>query len=340
MPKAAWKQVEEDGALKAVICTNYGPPEVLKLTDMPAPVPKDNQVLIRVRAASVTAGDCEIRGAKLPGWVAIPFRLAFGVVRPRRLILGQEVAGEIAAVGSAVTRFRPGDRVFGSTGFVMGAYAEYCCLNAEGPLAHIPEGISFAEAAGIPVGGLNGIHFVRHAGVTAGDKVLINGAGGSIGTFAVQLVKHLGAEVTAVDRADKLDMLSGIGADHVVDYAQEDFTSGSPRYDVIIDVVGKASFTRSLAALRDVGRLFLGNPRVNQMLRRMWVSRRGSKRVLFQFAGESREDLTRAAQWVADGAIRIVIDRHFALADIVDAHRYVDANDKKGVVVISVDAAG
>lgn len=323
--------------MQAVVADRYGPPKVLRLTDVARPVPKPAQVLLKVRAATVTLGDCELRAFKMAGWIWVPLRLAMGVLRPRQPILGMELAGEVVATGDAVTRFSPGDRVFGSTSFSMGGYAQYKCLPETGAITRIPDGVSFAEAAGIPTGGLNGLHFVRQCNLKPGESVLINGAGGAIGTFAVQLAKRAGAVVAAVDRGDKLAMLSELGADDVIDYETTDFTRIGERWDAIIDVVGKAPFAASLDALKDNGRLFLGNPKFGQMMRGLWANRkRGGKRVLFQLAGESVEDLDELAGLVADGAVRVVIDRHFPLADLADAHAYVEAGNKQGVVVIDI----
>jgi NADPH:quinone reductase-like Zn-dependent oxidoreductase len=322
--------------MKAIVCDRYGPPDVLRLADVTKPQPKDNQVLIKVHAATVTQGDCEVRAFRLAGWIWVPARIAIGITRPRQPILGMEVAGEVEAVGRSVTEFAVGDRVFASTGFGMGAYAEYACVPGGGPIARIPDGVSYAEAAGIPTGGLNGLHFVRRCKVQPGEAVLINGAGGAIGSFAVQFAKQAGAEVTAVDRGDKLDMLRALGADHVIDYKQEDFTRNGKRYDVIIDVVGKSPFSRSVAALNEHGRYFLGNPRAWQMLRAVWTTRKDGKTVLFDFALESRDDLNQLMGMVAAGALKVVIDRTYPLEQTAEAHRYVEASNKKGIVVISV----
>lgn len=322
--------------MKAIVCEGYGSPEVLKLAEVAKPIPKESEVLIRVRAATVTAGDCELRAFRIAGWIWLPLRLAMGVRRPRQPILGLEIAGEVEAVGSAVDRFSAGDRVFGSTSLGMGAYAQYKCLPGSGAITGIPDGLSYAEAAGIPTGGLNGLHFMRKAEVKRGDRVLINGAGGSIGTFALQIAKQMGAEVTAVDRTDKLEMLRNLGADHVVDYTQEDFTKSGDSYDVIVDVVGKSPFSGSVAALAEHGRYVLGNPRLLPMLRGLWTSRTSSKKVLAAMAGESVDDLNHLAEQVAAGTLKVVIDRTYPLERTAEAHRYVDAGHKQGVVVIAV----
>ncbi|HEV7275188.1 MAG TPA: NAD(P)-dependent alcohol dehydrogenase [Devosiaceae bacterium] len=322
-------------AMRAVLCGRYGPPEVLECRRIAKPVPKDKEILIRVRAATVTAGDCELRGFKFPAWLWLPIRLAFGVTRPRQPVLGLEVSGDIVSVGSRVQKFSAGDRVFGSTSFRLGAHADYVCLPATAPLAKIPAGLDHAQAAGIPTGGLNGLHFVRKAGIRAGERVLVNGAGGSIGMFTVQLAKLAGAEVTGVDRGDKLAMLRAIGADYVIDYQRQDFAAQGERYDVIIDLVGTRSLDAEVGALTAQGRLFLGNPRLLQMLRGAWISRRNGKRVLSSMAGERVEDLEYIADLVAAGTIEVVIDRTYPLKQMVAAHHYVEAGHKKGVVGIS-----
>lgn len=324
---------------RAVFCTRYGPPEVLELRDVSRPDPRAGEVLIRVHAATVTLGDCEVRAFKMVSWVWVPARLAIGITRPRQPVLGMEVAGEVVAVGEGVSRFRVGDRVFGSTGFGMGAYADFVRVPETQSLTTIPPELSYAQAAGIPTGGLNGLHFVRKSDPQPGESVLINGAGGSIGMFATQLAKAAGAEVTAVDRASKHEMLRDLGADHVVDYEFTDFWTTGKRYDVIIDVVGLSPFGPSVAALNDGGRYFLGNPHTRQMLRGVIENRRGRVRVLFQIAGEPVEDLDYLKQKIADGALEVVIDRTFPLEDIVAAHRYVESGAKTGIVVIDVSGA-
>ncbi len=323
--------------MKAIVYTEYGPPDVLQLKEVERPTPSDNEVLIRIDATTATAADCELRSLKLPIWLRLPIRIYLGLIRPRNKILGQELAGEIEAVGKDVKRFRKGDQVFAWTGLGLGAYAEYTCLPEEGMLAIKPANMTYEEAAAVPIGGLNALHFLRKGNVQSGQKVLINGAGGSIGTFAVQLARYFGAEVTAVDSTWKLDMLRSIGADQVIDYTQEDFTKNGETYDVIFDVVGKSSFTRSVRSLKHNGRYLLANPRLSQMVRGLWTSRSSSKKVIFGAASEKTEHLIFLKELIEAGKIQSVIDRRYPLEHIAEAHRYVDTGHKKGHVVIAVE---
>lgn len=326
--------------MKAIVLTNYGPPDALQLQDIDKPTPRDNEVLIKVHASTVTAGDCEFRRVAFPIWIAIPLRLYMGITKPRKpIILGQELAGEIEAVGKDVTQFKVGDAVFGSTGFSFGGYAEYNCLPAESEdtvLALKPTNMTYAEAAGVPTGGLESLHFLRHANIQPGQTILINGAGGSIGTFGIQLAKHYGAVVTAVDSAAKLDMLRSIGADHVIDYKQEDFTKRGETYDVIFDVIGTSSFSGSIKSLKPNGRYLIANPRMSKMIRGMWTSRTSSKKVIFALAGRKTEDLIHLKELIEAGHLKTIIDKTYPLEQTAEAHRYVETGQKAGHVIISV----
>lgn len=321
--------------MKAVIWTKYGAPGVLEVRELPEPAPKSNEVLINVRATTVTAGDCEVRSFTFPALFWLPMRLFLGLVRPRIKILGQELAGEVVAVGEKVTEFKPGDRVLAATMMRFGAYAEFVCLPESYPVVKIPNTLPFEEAATIPTGGLNGLHFIQHPEVAAGDQVLINGAGGSIGTYALQIAKHLGATVTCVDSGPKLDMLRELGADHVIDYTREDFTQQGQSYDVIVDVVGKAGFADCIRLLNAGGRLVLGNPTFTGMIRGLWVSKTSNKKVRFKLAGYEKSKLRALAQQVANGTLKAVIDRTFTLEDMQAAHTYVESSSKKGNLVIT-----
>lgn len=327
--------------MKAIVWTAYGPPEVLQLKEVPKPVPKNDEVLIRIYAATVTAGDCEQRSLKLPLLLRLPMQLYVGFNRPKRItILGMDLAGEIESVGTNVRRFKKGDHVFATTGFInMGTYAEYICLpeNAkEVALSIKPHNMTYEEAASVPTGGLEALHFLRKCKIRNGEKVLINGAGGTIGTFAVQLAKYFGAEVTGVDSLDKLDMLRSIGAEKVINYNQEDFTKNSETYDVIFDVAGKSSYSRSLRSLKQNGRYLLANPRLSQMLRGRWTSMISSKKVIIGAASQKTEDLNYLKEIIEAGIIKSVIDRRFPLEQTAEAHRYVETGRKKGNVIITV----
>lgn len=323
--------------MKAVVLTRYGSPEGLRLTQAEKPIPKDNEVLVRVRATTVTAGDAEIRTLNFPIWLMVPIRLYVGFITPREFILGQELAGDVESVGKDVKRFKEGDPVFGTTGFRFGAYAEYSCLPESAVLAIKPSNMTYEEAAAVPVAGIEALHFMRKANICSGDKVLIIGAGGSIGTMAVQLARHFGAEVTGVDRKEKLDMLRSIGADHTIDYTQEDFSRSGQTYDVIFDVMGKSSFSGSIQSLEANGRYLLGgNSGPLQRIRGQWVSMTGSKKVIVGAANQKTEDLVFLKELIEAGKIKSVVDRRYPLEQMAEAHAYVDTGQKKGNVVITV----
>jgi NADPH:quinone reductase-like Zn-dependent oxidoreductase len=326
--------------MKAVVTTKYGPPEVLQLQEVEKPTPKANEILIRIYATTVTAGDCEMRSLQLPLGYQFVLRLGFGFTKPRNKIPGTEVAGEIEAVGKDVKKFKVGDQVFGATGMGFGANAEYIALpdvpgEMEGGVALKPANMTFEEAATVPFGGRDALHFLRLGNIQNGQKILINGAGGSIGTFAIQLAKYFGAEVTAVDSTAKLDMLRSIGADHVVDYTREDFTENGEVYDVIFDVIGKISFSRSAGSIKQNGTYLLANP-VSQMFQALWTRMRSSYRVIMQTASGTIEDLVFLRGLIEESKLTTVIDRTYPLEQIVEAHKYVEKGGKLGNVVISV----
>ncbi len=325
--------------MKAIVWTRYGPPDVLQLRDIEKPTPKDNEVLIKIHAATVFPGDCELRSFKIRIWLLwLVLRLLIGLRKPRGTrILGQELAGEVESVGKEVTLFEKGDQVFGATEMGFGAYAEYICLPADGALVIKPTNMSYEEAAAVPIGGINALHFLRRANIQSGEKVLINGAAGSIGTLAVQIAKLFGAEVTAVDSVAKLDMVRTIGADHVIDYTKEDFTNNGKTYDVIFDVVGKSSYSRSLRSLNRNGRYLLANTPLPQMLRGLWTSRTSDKKVISQLARPRREDLIFLKELIEAGKLVSVIDRRYPMTQTAEAHRYVETGQKIGHVVITVE---
>lgn len=323
--------------MKAIVWTKYGPPHVLQLQEVEKPTPKDDEVRIKIHAATVTAGDCEVRSLKLPVLFRLPIRLYAGFIKPRRItILGQELAGEIEAVGKQVTRFKKGDPVFAPTYFRFGAYAEYACLPETYPVIK-PANMTYEEAATIPTGGINGWHFLNVANLQPGERVLINGAGGSIGTYAIQIARSLETEVTAVDSAEKLSVLRSIGADHVIDYKQEDFTERGETYDVIIDVVGKSSFSRSVRSLKPNGRYILGNASLSAMIRKRFTPMDSGKKVIIALADYKAEDYASLQKLIEAGKIKAVIDRRYPLEHTAEAHRYVEQGHKKGNVVITME---
>jgi len=328
--------------MKAIIWTKYGDPDGLQLQDVEKPTPKDNEVLIKIQATTVTAGDSEMRRLKLPLMLSFPFRLYVGLLRPKRIkILGQELAGEVEKAGKDIKLVKEGDQVFGTTGFSFGAYAEYICLNGnpnemQGALAIKPTNMTYEEAAALPTAGFEALHFLREANIQSGQKVLVFGAGGSIGTFSVQLAKYFGAEVTGVDSTVKMDMLRTIGADHVIDYTQEDFTKNGQTYDVIIDVVGKSSFSRRLRSLKQNGLYFLANAGLSHIILGIWTSMTSSRKVVIESAGQKREDLLFLKELAEAGKLKSVIDKCYPLEEIPEAHRYADTGQKKGNIAITV----
>jgi NADPH:quinone reductase-like Zn-dependent oxidoreductase len=325
--------------MRAIVCTRYGPPDVLRLKEVRKPVPKDDEVLVRIRATTVSAADCELRRFDFAPWIWLPMRLGFGIFRPRRRVLGQELAGDVEAVGAKVGSLKKGDRVFGTTGIGLGAYAEYVCLREDPPtgaMATMPANLDYAEAAAIPYGGGEALAFLRKADVRSGQRVLVNGAGGSFGTFAVQLAKILGAHVTAVDSAPKLEMLRTLGADRVVDYAREDVTAGRETWDVIFDIVRGTRSDRMVRRLTANGWLVMANPGFLQIVRAWRASRGTGKRWSFAGAGGTRDDLAYLRGLVEAGQLRAVVDRRFPLEQIVEAHRFAETGQKLGNIVVTV----
>ena len=318
--------------MRAITYSRYGPPDVLRLSEVRTPVPKDDEVLDRVRAAEATKSDCEMRSFRYSvKWFWLPLRIALGVRKPRRQILGGYFSGEIASLGRNVTTFSVGDHVFG-------AYGEYVALPARYTIVTMPNNMSFAEAAAVPLGGLNALHFMRRAKLRAGEHVLINGAGGSIGAHAVQIAKSMGAEVTAVDSAHKESLVRRMGADHFVDYTKQDFASSGQTYDVMFDMVPGSSYTACLEALSPNGRYLSGNPRLSVMLRSPLTTWFTSKTATCAFAGETREELLTLKEMVEGGKIGSIVDRVFPMERAADAHRLVETEQRLGAIVIAIGA--
>ena len=324
--------------MKAIVYTQYGAPEVLQFKEFAKPTPRGDEVLIRIDATTVTATECTFRRGD-------PFisRLYTGLTRPKNTILGEELAGEIEAVGKDVTQFNAGDQVFGSAGASFGAYAEYICLPQESAaLAIKPASITYQEAAATVDGGLTALPFLKDKGhIRSGHKVLINGASGSVGTAAVQLAKYFGAEVTGVCSTTNIDLVRSLGADQVIDYTQADFTNSGETYDIIFDTVGKTSFSRCKRSLKQRGIYLQAAATLTIFPHMVWTSMIGSKKAMMAATGlrpvsERRKDLIFLTELIEVGALKPVVDRVYPLEQIADAHRYVDTVRKKGNVVITL----
>ncbi len=336
--------------MKAVVCTKYGPPEVLQLKEVEKPVPEENEVLIKIYATTVSSGDDRIRGYKVPLLYWLPFRIAMGFTGPRKKIQGAALAGEIEAVGKTVSLFKKGDRVFGSTGMEFGCYAEYTCVpvadlpdvdlfyRKEAALVKMPANMTYEEAVAVPFGGLTALHFLRKGNIRSGQEVLIYGASGAVGTSAVQLAKTFGAVVTGVCSTANLKMVQSLGADRVIDYTKEDFSKSGMTYDIIFDTVGKSPFSGCLKSLKKNG-LYLRAVHMDPLsiIRGLWTNLTTSHKVIGGVGTEKIEDLIFLRELVEAGKLKAVIDRTYPLDQIVDAHRYVEKGHKKGNVVITVN---
>ncbi len=332
--------------MKAIILTNYGPPDVLQLKEVAKPAPKDNEVLIRVHATPVNFGDTFARNFKeiSPRKFNMPFlfwflaKMSFGFSKPKIAILGSEFAGEVEAVGQDVKRFRPGDQVFGYLGMSMGTYAEYLCMPEDGLVATKPANMTYEEAAAVPYGAITALNLLRKVNIQSGQKVLINGASGGIGSAAVQLAKYYGAEVTGVCGTPRLGFVKSLGADKVIDYTQEDFTQNGETYDLIFDILGKSSFSRCKSSLKPNGIHLFASFKLKQLFQMLWTSMLGSQKVICTLSMEKTEDLIFIKELVEAGKIKAIIDRCYPLEQAAEAHRYVETGLKQGNVVITVGA--
>ena len=324
--------------MKAIQHTAYGPPDELQLKEVEKPVPKDNEVLIKIYAATVTTSDCNIRNLTfVPKLFWLPMRMQFGFLKPKNNTLGFDLAGEIEAVGKDVTRFKIGEQIFGTTEPGYGAHAEYICLPESGVLTNKPANMTYEQAATIPVIANTALHFIRDVGkLRAGQKVLINGASGGIGTFAVQLAKYYGAEVTGVCSTTNVDLVKSLGADQVIDYTKEDFTKTGQTYDVIFDAVGKSSFSRCKNSLKKGGIYLVTLPKLAVFLQILWTSKIGTKKVKMEGAPAKVENLLFLKELIEAGKLKTVIDRRYPLEQTAEAFRYVEQGHKKGNVVITV----
>ena len=322
--------------MKAIIYTKYGPPEVLQLKEIEKPTPKDNEVLIKVYATTVTLYDCWVRSCTAPTGFGLLNRLASGLRKPRQPILGTELAGEIEAVGKDINLFRKGDQVFGFTGS-LGAYVEYICLPEDGALALKPINVTYEEAAAVPQGALTALFFLRKANIQSGQKVLIFGASGGVGTFAVQLAKYFGAEVTGVCSTTKLELVRSLGADKLIDYTKEDFTKSGETYDIIFDTVGKSPFSGSKRSLKKEGLYIHTTFGLPRLFRILWLNMTSSKKAIIGLLEEKIEELIFLKELIEAGKLTSVIDKIYPLELTAEAHRYVETGQKKGQVVITVE---
>ncbi len=318
--------------MKAIELQKYGAPDFLQMNEVEKPLPKENEILIKIHASSVSSGDARMRRAD-------PYiiRFIFGFKKPRKSILGIVVAGEIESIGKNVSNYKVGDQVFGSSGMNFGAHAEYVAVPEDAVLALKPANMTYEEAAAIPFGGTASIHFLRIANIQAGQKVLIYGASGALGTLAVQLAKHYGAEVTAVCSTSNVELMYSLGADQVIDYTKEDFTMNGKKYDAIFDTVGKNSFWKALKSLKKGGQLLLANAGVGAMITGSIASVFMSKKIVSGVIKETAEDMNFFKQLIEKGKMKAVIDRIYTLKQIGEAHAYVDKGHKKGNVVITVN---
>ena len=323
--------------MKAIVYERYGPPEVLELMEVAKPTPKHNEVLIKAHATTVTSADWRVRSLEVPLGFRLIVRLLFGISKPKQPILGSELAGVIESIGKDVAKFKVGDQVFAFSDAGMGCHAEYKCMPQEGAVVLKPPSLSYDEAAALSFGGTTALDFLRRGKLHSGEKVLVNGASGGVGTAAVQLAKYFGADVTGVCSTANMELVRSLGARHVIDYTKEDFTQNGETYDVIMDTVGTAPFSRSKDSLKAGGRLLMVLAGLPDMLRIPWVSVTSSKKVIAGPIAVRAEDLRFLAGLAEAGEFRPVIDRRYPFEQIAQAHSYVDTGRKKGNVIITLE---
>jgi NADPH:quinone reductase-like Zn-dependent oxidoreductase len=321
--------------MKAAVCERYGPPEVVQIRDVPMPVPKAGELLVESRAATVNSGDARLRALRVPRGMSALMRVTMGITKPRRSILGFEVAGQVTAVGSDVTGFRPGDRVVASRGFEFGCHAEYITVAEQGQVARIPDTVSYDAAVALCFGGSTALYFLERGKLSAGDSILINGASGAVGVIAVQLAKQRGAEVTAVCSSANVDVVRSLGADHVIDYGVQDFTRNGQRYDVIMDTHGNAPYARVKSSLKPGGRFLMVVGDLFQTVASTW------QRATIGGTSKVSGDVYRTLMSLAEqGVLKPVIDTVVPFEQIVEAHRRVDGGHKVGSIVLTFGKDG
>ena len=323
--------------MKAIVCTKYGPPDVLQQKDVKKPVPKDNEVLVRIYATSVTAADYRIRGLHVPVGFSLLVRMSLGFRKPRKEILGVNFSGKIETAGKDVTQFRAGDAVFGSNGTGFGAYAEYICLPEKGVLATKPNNMSYDEAAAIPFGALTALSFLRDKGnIQQGSNVLINGASGAVGTAAIQLSKYFGAVVSGVCSTTNLELVKSLGANNVIDYTKVDFTQNAETYDIILDTVGNLSLLQCKNSLTIDGRFLAVATNFPQLIQVWLAPLLGSRKAIAGSTAYTSNDLLFLKELIESEKLKTVIDRSYPMEQIIEAHRYAEKGHKKGNVVITL----
>jgi NADPH:quinone reductase-like Zn-dependent oxidoreductase len=330
--------------MKAIVYSDYGSPDVLHLKEIPTPAPKDNEILVRVHAASVNFGDLIARkfntitpkSFSMPSPLWLPTRLLFGFNSPKKQILGSEFAGVVEATGNAVKRFQTGDSVFGYRGMNMGAYAEYLCVPEDGLVALKPSTMTFEDAATVPYGALTALSLLKKGRIKRGEHVLINGASGGIGSFAVQLANVYGARVTGVCSTRRMEFVRSLGADRVIDYTREDFTREDETYDLIFDVPGTCSFSACKHSLKPHGRYQVVSFKMKQLMQMVWTSLFGRRKVICALSSETLEELLEIKELADAGKIKTIVDRAFPMEHAAEAHRYAEDGQKKGHIVITM----
>jgi NADPH:quinone reductase-like Zn-dependent oxidoreductase len=323
--------------MKAIVYTRYGPPDVLEQKQVEKPTPKENEILVKVKATTVTVGDTRARGFTVPPAFWLPARISLGLRQPRKAILGMELAGEVEGIGEKVNKFKVGDQVFAATLAGFGSYAEYKCLEEDGPVALMPSNITYEQAAAIPIGARTALFFLRKAGIKSGQSVLVYGASGSVGSYAVQLAKYFGANVTGVCSTSNVPLVKTLGADKVIDYTAEDFTSSNETYDFIFEAVNKSSFSACRKLLKNNG-TYINVTEPIPSVQMLWTSLTSKKKLLLsRNSPETPEALHFLKDLVEIGKLKVVIDRTYSFDEIVEAHRYVEKGHKKGNVVINLE---